>query len=150
MTTFQKIDQVLSYNSENGELRWKVYVASNAKKGGLAGCIHKQGYRVIFYSGKSYSAHRLAWLLYYGDWPSYEIDHINSNRADNRISNLRDIPHVANMQNLKKGRGDGLPYTAKTKSGKWSSVIKINGKAKYLGLFSNSQEAHDAAISHKN
>ena len=46
--------------------------------------------------GKHYALHRLAWFHYYGSWPVHEIDHINGVRSDNRIVNLRDVPHREN------------------------------------------------------
>ena len=62
------------------------------------GSIDAYGYLIIKIKGKQYKAHRLAWFMHYGDFPKHTIDHINGNRLDNRICNLRDIPQSANAK----------------------------------------------------
>ena len=57
---------------------------------------------------REYLAHRLLWLMAYGWWPYYELDHINRDRADYRLSNLRDVPHGENQIN--RSNGKGLPF----------------------------------------
>ena len=60
------------------------------------------GYIAIAHNKKEIKAHRMAYALYYGKWPVNELDHINRNRADNRICNLRDADRVLN--NLNRGK----------------------------------------------
>lgn len=74
-------------------------------KGAMAGCDKSEdGYRIITINQVNYLAHRLAWLYVHGEWPKYEIDHINRKPSDNRISNLRDVPHHVNMKNTKRAK----------------------------------------------
>jgi hypothetical protein len=94
--------------------------------GKQAGYVDGQGYISVGYKGKILAAHRLAWILYYGEWPKFEIDHINRNRSDNRIENLRDVSHGKNMLNRVPGRG--LRFTSVTPSGKWRGYAKKDGK----------------------
>lgn len=65
-----------------------------------AGTPNKDGYLSINFKGKFVLAHRLVWVLHNGDWPQHEIDHLNGDPRDNRIENLRDVPHAINMHNM--------------------------------------------------
>lgn len=66
---------------------------------GSTGSYDKDGYLILKIKGRQFKAHRIAWFLYYGQMPQKEIDHINRNRADNRISNLREATRIENIQN---------------------------------------------------
>lgn len=97
---------IWSYDSGTGHLTWLVNPGPTEMIGKRIGVgPYSNGvYVTVFYKGHGYKAHRLAWLLHYGVWPKHEIDHINGNRADNRISNLRDVPHHVNQMNQKRHR----------------------------------------------
>jgi hypothetical protein len=89
-------------------------------------------------------AHRAAWLFYYGSWPEKEIDHINGNKHDNRIVNLREVMHQENRRNSLKSRTNstGFPgVTWQSRDKKYHGKIKYNGKAIYLGSFKNPKDA---------
>lgn len=96
-------------------------------------------------------AHRLAWFLHYGKWPSGEIDHRNTIRSDNRIVNLRDVTSGQNQKNQRaqSRKRSGLKGTTLIKSsGRWQASIKVGGKGKYLGVFpteTDAARAYDAA-----
>lgn len=66
------------------------------------GSLDKDGYLIIKIKGTQIKAHRLAWFLYYGNFPKNEIDHKNRNRTDNRIQNLRDVSRQENILNTAK------------------------------------------------
>ena len=66
------------------------------------GSLDKDGYLILKIKGKQLKAHRVAWLLNYGEFPEYELDHINRNRLDNRIENLRESNRFEQAQNSKK------------------------------------------------
>ncbi len=87
----------LDYNPETGEFVW-MQNKQGVRIGDRAGCETSGGYIVITIEGTRYMAHRLAWLYCVRRWPIYGIDHINGNRADNRIVNLQDVPQVVNME----------------------------------------------------
>ena len=61
----------------------------------------QNGYRKLKFRGKQYLVHRIAWLLQHGSWPVGDIDHIDGNPSNNKLENLRDVPHSVNLQNRK-------------------------------------------------
>ena len=93
------IRDVLNYNPETGDLTWKVARGNGSVKAGtVAGHINRGRYVHIRTGGRTYLAHRLAWFLYHGEQPDV-IDHINRDKADNRITNLRSVTTSQNLLN---------------------------------------------------
>jgi len=99
------LDELLSYDPETGKFIWKAR-ASDARftsryAGAEAGNKHPDGYTKIFVAGKRYAASRLAWAMFHRQKPAIhlDIDHINRDRSDNRIENLRLVPPATNMRN---------------------------------------------------
>jgi len=87
-------------------------------------------------------AHRVAWALYYGEWPNGSIDHINGDGQDNRIGNLRIATQAQNARNKKSVVGSSSKYLGVSRSGnKWSAQIKHSGNVIYLGRFDNEMDA---------
>ena len=84
---------------KNGNLYWKNPPKSTVTIGKKAGCIYTVGYRRIAINRKTYAAHRLVWLWHYGSFPKRGIDHINRDKLDNRIENLRDVGQTCNSRN---------------------------------------------------
>lgn len=102
------------------------------------------GYMRTMFNKKRYKTHRLIWIYHYGDISSnMQIDHINGNRIDNRIENLRVVNNQKNSFNSHNTKGYSI------KNGKYQAEIKINGKSKYLGLFSNEIDARNAYLDAK-
>lgn len=117
-----------------------------------SGRVDRQGYITIKIDGQIYFAHRLAWLYIYGEWPSNIIDHINRERDDNRICNLRDVSSSQNNLNRTldpKGRGasgrKGITLL-KRKDGtlRYQATICRGGDVVYLGLFDDIEAASAA------
>jgi len=108
------------------------------------------GYISISINRNRYLAHRLAWLYENGDWPKQDIDHINGNRSDNRIENLRDVSHQVNCQNKrsigKQNTSGFLGVNWRKDRQKWRAVISTRRKQKFLGFFDTAQEAHQAYL----
>jgi len=105
------------------------------------------GYIRIRVKGKRYRAHRLAWFYVHGIWPTNQIDHINGNKEDNRIANLRDVPQTHNQWNSFRRRDNTSGYKGvrwHKASKKWSTSIRINGKNEWLGTYSTPEKAHEA------
>ena len=94
---------------------------------------------------KAFACHRIVWLLHYKQWPKGEIDHINRNRADNRIENLRDVPKHVNVSN----RPDAASMTGTTwhpEKRKWKAKIQNKNKHIHIGYFNTQIEAHEAYL----
>ena len=108
------------------------------------------GYNRFKYKGAKYLAHRVAWFIHYGEWPTGEIDHINGNRSDNRIANLRDVCKQSNIHNQtrpQKGNKSGfLGVMWDKQRNKWAARICLDGKRKRLGSFDTPEEAHKAYV----
>lgn len=104
--TATELRQLLSYSPHTGVFRWRKR-QGRQQRGTVAGSINKCGYRRIKLFGKLYPASHLAWLYHSGYYPEYEIDHINNNRDDNRLCNLRDVPHSVNQHNRRDTKANG-------------------------------------------
>lgn len=151
--TPERLREMLDYNQETGVFTWRVRSAHRVHVGDVAGCICGK-YASVHLLGKRYWAHRLAWLYVYGRWPTAQIDHINGNRTDNRISNLRDVSRVVNCQNQrlahKNNRSSGLLGASRDEDGKkWKAQIRFGGKRLHLGSYDTAEAAHAAYISAK-
>lgn len=108
-------------------------ITRDDRKGGN-GCFDKDGYLILKIKGKQFKAHRVAWFLNYGYFPKEEIDHINRDRTDNRIENLRVCSRLENNRNqIKKINKDtgcvGIYLDKCTKGLKAVYTFKANGKS---------------------
>ena len=114
--------------------------------GKVIGTLHSNGYVKISFRGKLYLAHRLAWMLTFGEWPRHAIDHINGVRTDNRLSNLRKASINQNNRNRTPIPGRLKGALRHKRSGYFFSQIAVNGKRIYLGRFDTEEEAHAAYV----
>lgn len=101
--TQQRLKEVLVYNSETGEFTWSVKTSkySPVKVGDIAGCSDDEGYNVVMVDGKRYKSHRLVWFYNFGVFPKEQIDHIDGNKSNNRLGNLREVSGSRNAKNQK-------------------------------------------------
>jgi hypothetical protein len=134
------------YDPITGEIRWAIRPAKNVAKGSLAGKIQANGYRRIRYQGKDYLAHRLAWYLYYGDWPSKTIDHLDGNKLNNSISNLEDVSMRINT--VRRSSNTELPTGVCRQNGRYRAQKWYQGKNLFLGYYNTPEEAHQAYLNH--
>ena len=104
----------------------------------------ENGYRLGAVNYQTLKAHRVAWALHHGEWPSDHIDHINGIKFDNRIVNLRVVTNAENMRNKAMRACNTSGFTGvyfHKPTGKWQAKINVNGRGKSLGLFHNIAEA---------
>ena len=151
--TQERVRHLFIYDFLTGEFKRRVAAGSGGRipAGTVVGSTRPDGYLKILIDGKSYLAHRLAWFYVNGVWPTYEIDHINGVKADNRIENMRDVPSFVNRENRHRAQRDnklGVLGVVQYPRG-FAANIKINGKPVYLGYFSTAEAAHAAYVSAK-
>lgn len=145
--TQEQVRALFDYDAENG---WLIRKKDEHGRVVNRPCGIKpgnHGYGRVSIDGKLYLTHRVIWLWYYGTWPEHEIDHINQNKMDNRIENLRPATRSENMQNIgmKSNNSTGYPgvYFHK-RDNKYQAQIAVNNKKIYLGLFASAEEAFEA------
>lgn len=129
----------VAYDPVTGEFHWRVS-RGGVRKGCRAGSHGGEGYVQIQISGKIHYAHRLAWRIAYGYWPAHQIDHINGNRADNRLVNLREATGVQNCQNMAKRSDNSSGYVGVSFHAarqKWRAEISVGGRRRSLGYFTD-------------
>lgn len=127
----------LSYNPDTGIFTWKKSPSNAVKKDDIAGAITNNGYIRISIRGKNAFAHRLAWLWYHKEID--KIDHINHNRADNRLINLRSVSHTENQKNQTKGWGKSGFMGITTRNRKRKYQLNVAGN--YIGSYYTLEEA---------
>lgn len=143
------LDINVAYDQQTGLFSWK------KKRQGIVdgkfGNLEKTGYVRAKLLNKKHLAHRLAWFIVHKQWPEGQIDHINGNRSDNRIVNLRVVDQSGNSQNRRvKQRNNQSGYFGVHASGtRWRAQIRIDKKLKHLGLFDTPELASMAYIEDK-
>lgn len=144
MLTLERLQEVLEYLPDSGVLIWRVSNSHRVRVGDVAGHLHKKwGYIEVRIDGRSYRAHRLAWMLMMGEqWPK-QIDHINLCPSDNRWCNLRKATNGQNSANRHVYAKSGFKGVQAC-GNKWTAHITLNKKSKYLGIFNTPEEAHAA------
>ncbi|MGG8661087.1 HNH endonuclease signature motif containing protein [Streptomyces lividans] len=136
---------------DSGNLVWAKNFGSRARKGMVAGHVNSSnGYINVRFDGKYYKSHRIVWEMINGDIDdAMFIDHINHNRSDNRIENLRLVTKQWNAMN------QSIRFNNKTgvigvswveRLSKYVSKIRVNGRDYHLGCFSDIDDAKAARI----
>lgn len=150
--TPDEISQVLTYDPKSGLFFWKRRLSSRRSVGSEAGTTNGLGYRWITIRGRTYAAHRLAWVLMTGTDPLGDIDHKDGNPTNNAWGNLRECSHAENHQNrgLNAGNSSGFPGVSWDSARKmWKSCIKVNYRFIFLGRFLTPEAAHEAYLNGK-
>ena len=109
--------------------------------------VSKTGYLCGHISNTQYRAHRIIWAIFHGEPPTEEIDHINGDRQDNRIVNLRAVSKYENMKNTKmpaSNTSGTVGVSWHDCRGKWTAKIQVKGRSIYLGNFTVKADAIDA------
>ena len=150
-----RLKELLDYNPDTGVFTWRTTGKGRpARKNGVAGVIAPHGYMVIKIDQVTHYAHRLAWVYMFDSLPP-ELDHINGNRSDNRIANLRPVTvkenrHNRDHHNPSNRSGGLIGASFRRDVGKWRARIHANGVEHILGWFSTPEEAHAAYVEAKN
>jgi hypothetical protein len=152
--TAERLRSLLSYDAETGVFVWLVSTNGRIKVGDIAGNLDSNGYMHIGCDGKTYKAHRLAWLWKRGAWPKDQIDHRDGDKTNNRWANLREATNAVNQQNKRHARRDNkstglIGAKLHRKTGKFMASINVNKQRIYLGLHDTAVLAHNAYIKAK-
>lgn len=151
-----ELHEILKYDPDTGSLTWRertdsfpapitsirIFNSKFANKP-VYEEVHK-GYRRIRLFGKSYKSHRVAWAMHHGAWPEDQIDHINGERSDNRIENLRAVTQFENSRNMKipsKNMSGVIGVAWDKLNWKWRVSIGTGKNHIYLGYFKSFEEA---------
>lgn len=142
---------IFSYDPETGILRWKIKPGKSMNAGSIAGCKGGTGHLQVRYKNVLYYVHRIAYEISHGEIPKgKEIDHINRNKIDNRLCNLRLATHMENIQNssMRSDNTSGFVGVSwEKRRRKWESYIILPRKQKkHLGYFHTKEEAYAARV----
>ena len=129
------------FDYSNGKLFWKSKFSkySNIKIGQEAGCFDNEGYQRTKINKIVYPNHRLIFLMFHGYMPK-KIDHINKNKSDNRIENLRKATDSQNQHNrtVSKNNTSGVKNVSWSKRiKKWQVIVMLNNKYNHCGYYSD-------------
>lgn len=157
--------RLLRYEPETGKLFWlprtpdlfeptpshgadrRCLAWNNRLAGKLAFTACNRGYFIGAIFNRRYQGHRVCWAIYYGRWPEGQIDHINGNPSDNRITNLRDVSNLENGRNQRMPKNNTSGFTGVLwDRGRWVARIKVHGRARHLGRFVNRDDAIAARV----
>jgi hypothetical protein len=158
--TAERLRELLDYNQDSGIFTWKVDRKCGTRSGGqsmrlagkVAGSVNKVlGYVIVGIDRTTYLAHRLAWLHVHGKWPERQIDHIDGDRANNRLANLRDVTARVNAENKRdslSSKQTPAPIGAFWRKipKRWAAGIQVHGRYVHLGHFDSAEQAHEAYL----
>jgi hypothetical protein len=151
MITQERLKELLHYDPETG-----IFITISKRgcnsAGAIVGHTRIDGYVDIRVDNRLYRAHRLAWLYTFGEWPKFQLDHINGVRNYNPISNLRQASKLENMQNTKTYETNTSGYTGVVfhkLSGLWAARIQIKKVVISLGYHKTPELAYTAYLAAK-
>lgn len=157
----ETLPALLDYDPDSGKLFWKSRPIEMFKSkrgfstwnsrfaGNEAFTASTNGYRVGPVNYKLCMAHRVVWAMTYGYWPEYDVDHINGDRADNRLVNLREASRSENNCNSGVRSDNSSGYRGvswHSQYGKWEARIYADCVKHHLGYFSTKEDAHSAYV----
>lgn len=143
------LNEWLYLDYETYEFYRKKDAGGKAKAGTKAGYVDDNGYQVIAINSRDFRAHRLVWFLEHGYFPdkTMVIDHIDRNKLNNRIENLRVIPQKLNAHNIVKAKKQntlGLLGVRKYRKRYTARIYDLSGKEMQIGTYDTPEEASAA------
>jgi len=154
--SIEQLHENLKYNPSTGKFTWReraetyplplpsIRRFNTTRAGKQVFEESHNGYYRMELLGKRYKSHRVAWAMHTGEWPADQVDHINGDRVDNRIENLREATQTDNSRNTKIPANNmsgviGVHWDKRTR--RWVSQIKDLTQQIYLGSFTNFDDA---------
>jgi hypothetical protein len=147
--TRECLERVFIVDPDRGTFRWKNSAGRHGRieAGTLAGLTNKEGYRYLRIGRVVYKASRLMWFYVHGEWPAGQIDHKNRDRADDRISNLRNCTQSENKSNSGVYKNNTSGYKGvihDQRRGKWRAVVMKDGVLHHCGWYTSKDDAIQA------
>jgi hypothetical protein len=147
--TAARLRELLRYDPATGAFVWLVTNSARRPAGSPAGERKPSGYVLIGIDGRRYRAHRLAWLWMTGEWPNLQVDHRDTDRANNRWSNLRLATNQQNQINSRAPKNStsgvkGVFWSKQT--GKWAAKLNVAGRQIHGGFHDNIEDAASAYL----
>lgn len=144
LPSIEELRSTFTYNPQTGEL-FRQHKPGQTKFNtrycsAPTGTVMNLGYLFVSTKSQMLLAHRVAWALYYGRWPKMELDHIDRDRLNNKIDNLREVTRLENMQNISRPYAQGVTFKKNDKS-PWKAQIRVDGKKRWIGSFNTEAEA---------
>lgn len=146
--TQEQLKTLFSYDPAKGTFT-RIQARRGSKVGEIAGSVGSSGYLQVRVDGKLYLAARLGWLYVNGCWPKQFLDHIDGDRLNNRIENLREASPTENSRNAKIRKDNTTGFKGVSlfkRSGRYAAVICDQGKNHFLGHFNTPEEAGAAYV----
>lgn len=143
LPTQERLKELFDYDAETGVFKWLVDKKPRGKAGEVAGCYAEGDYLRLSVDGKLCLGHQMAWLWAHGTVPPM-IDHIDGDKHNNALSNLRAANHKRNAQNMKRAATNKSGCTGVSwdkRRGKWRATIVVDQRHRELGRFDNLDEA---------
>lgn len=147
LPTREQLLEAFAYEPETGVFTRANNPGRRWKPGQICGATGANGYVYLSLRGMRFLSHRAAWLMVIGEVPANDIDHINGDRSDNRIDNLRILSRSKNCSNnaeIHHATGRSVGGFFNIQAGKWQARIRIDGRSKHLGFFESQGEANAA------
>lgn len=147
MITQSELKELLDYNKDTGIFTWKKRTSNRIKVGSIAGNLHNKGYIELKVNGIRFLCHRLAWFYEYDELPTL-IDHINGDKADNRLTNLRKATQQSNAYNskLRSNNKSGVRCVSWDKvRNNWAVRVTVDNQLKYFGNYNDLETAKKVA-----
>lgn len=143
--SFEYVSSLLSYNAKTGGFVWRVDRGRFRCAGKRAGHLGTEGYWILKIDGYNFQGQRVAWLLKTGNWPDLEVDHEDTNRANNRWENLRQATHGQNQSNGVAYKNNTLGVKGVSpmpkQPGRFRVRIRKDGIERHIGCFNSLEEA---------
>ena len=145
LPTVEQLERFIKYDPETG-IFTRVAFKQNRMKNLInkpTGSKSSNGYINIVVNNVRYSAHKLAWYMYYGHYPNFYLDHCDGDKSNNAISNIRPSTPSENQKNRGKNRNNssGSNGVSRQPSGRWRVRVRVNGKLLSLGTYNTYSEA---------
>jgi hypothetical protein len=141
------LHKLFKYDVETGLLYRRIKTSNSVQLDRPAGCVNPKGYVVVSVGNRSFRAHRIVWAMCKGEVPpDMEIDHIDGQRGNNKLSNLRLVKHIENLKNSAR-RSDntsgvrGVRRRSSAIKRPYYAIIYHKKKHIYLGSFTTMDEA---------